>query len=322
MTRIVNFTVPTIISNIEKLAISFLLLILLTACGGGGGGSSNDSSDTNGSEPDIYLADNYINTSLDDSSLGGVWMLVEKSTLEFDLDDVSAIEGFFELDYSRRSIISIVEFPIDATDPDILAIHCLDNNIISFELATVFAGVINLQLEGFYFEGSIVNNNLIEGQLYGESEGAQMLESSISLVKIASPEQPFDTSVNISIGSEVIEDTSLGCFEQTEFSGESFIDNQLVNISGISLYASGLLDPDGDGTVFLDDGVDISILEILVDDVNVKSLETNTPTSMFFLEENAAISITNNTTSTLSASASGTDEFGVTANVDFSIVLP
>jgi hypothetical protein len=320
------------LSSLFKISLSLFFSLILTACGGGGGSGGGNATDNTPTLLDIYNPENYTKNNLNDSSLNGIWMLVEKTTLEFDLSYISSLTGFFTLDYSRRTTVNINELdvpaqapPLPVQLPDLAFIHCMDNSLLSVENADLLGGTIALQIEGFTFEGSIINNNRIEGRLIGsDGDGANVINSQITLVKIFDPSSPeiqpqslSSNTIDISIQSDQIQDKPPLCFEETEFSGKSYIDNELVDISGHSLFIATLYDADNSGITFIDEGADILLLDLNIDDINFKSLETNTPTAMFLQDENASFNINSGSLSILSGSASGTDNFGQTANVNF-----
>lgn len=295
-----------------KLIITVATLIIVSACGGGsGGGSSGGSS----SPSTIFSADTYVNEAVDDSSLEGLWMLVESSTLQFDLDDFTAAEGLFELDYQRRALVVIIE--LDSTR--LVMLHCMDNELLSFDEMQLSGGTLTSSLEGFDFSGSVVSNNRIEAQLSGNlfSGGGAIINSQLTLIKIddfvnETPRvEPGTVNINIqsATGQINFDDWTAIFFEQVEIEGEGVVDGQLIPISGESIYFYANFDVNEDMSISPEEEVGASILDIRADGIRQRSLTVDYFNNVLSNEESANINISASDNNSLRGTASGDDDF-------------
>ncbi|MGK0441019.1 MAG: hypothetical protein ACJA0N_000815 [Pseudohongiellaceae bacterium] len=217
--------------QIVQLASVALLSILVTACGGGGGDDSTETAvdDT----PAIYRAANYSRPEVYDSSLQGTWVLVEKSTIQFDLGDFSAQEGFFEQDYYRRTLVSLFD---DESGTE--ASFCMDSgDSFADPDLTLDPSNIEFTVGGFTFKGTAVNNNEIRGEFTGvNDQNVTMLNSEVTLHKIASYDD--ESEAYFDLGDLILDDTEgnsisnheIVCFEQMSLSGDNYISGTLVSL--------------------------------------------------------------------------------------------
>ena len=309
-------------SEIYKPIFLFLNIALLGACSSGGGDDNNTSVV---STPIIYEAASYEVSGLDDTNLRGLWMLVENSTLQFDLDDFSALEGNFDLNYQRRSLVFIDN--TDTNDNEIVLLHCMENNSYTFVLGSANSGVINFSIEGFVFNGSVINNTRIEGSLEGSSSGVDMLNSEMTLLKINDLSSDIvDTgtmamTIQTASQQENLQDLAPSCFEQVSFNGEEFIAGQLVPVEGESIYVLSFEDINNDSRLTVDESVSILMVQASSGDQQSSYLEIVTPKQSLITEGNALININENSPSILSGSVSGADAFipSITGNATFTI---
>lgn len=287
------------------LSIPLLIVVAATsACGGGGGGGSSEAAASVAidSTPAIYKPDNYINSEVYDGSLQGTWVLIENSTLQFDLDDFSSLEGFFELQYYRRTLVYLYddEYGVDA-------FYCMDGGLYTEDYGiNLSADDVSFNVGAYTFNGTAVNNNHIEGSFTGVSDGADFLRSTVTLHKLES----YDSGPWVDFGTLDFEPSSesfaVSCYEQVSLSGEDYIDGTLVPVSAELLFVDGY-----------DDSFDLAsftAFEVDVDGEAASLVEVDTPLNYYLDDESVAITLQNNTVNSIKgtvSSASGTVTFDV-----------
>lgn len=316
--------------NSVKFFCACVFVSTLAACGGGGGGGGGNSTSGVDAQNSIYLAESYVNSALDDSSINGLFMLVESSTLQFDLDNFSAFEGLFELDYQRRALFVI----FDTEDGRALVFHCLDNNGVSLSDIEFSGGTLSGRVEGYDFTASVVNNNRLEGAFSGGavfSDSGAILRSQFTLVKI---DDFTDEDGGLDLGTLsatfVDGDTdtttrydnfSIELFEQVDFEGEGVVEGQLVPIVGQSIYFPIVERDEIDPFIAIDFG-EVTLIDIASDGERVRSVDIETQDDFLINESTANITISGNSINNLSGTASAVNDFASSERVSISFDIP
>lgn len=151
------------------------LVIALNGCGGGGGGGSDEFPQVGSSIPAMYRPASYENNTTSDLSLTGTWMLVARRDITIDSTFIK-----LRVDDNQRASVLIN----DNLDGTATVIDCLLDGVRQ-QTVSATGGVFNFSFSTtLSFQGSIVNNNLLEGSLVSFSPEVVVNFSDVSLVKI------------------------------------------------------------------------------------------------------------------------------------------